>query len=76
MGRALEELTKAFLASRRTPDIGFSGGFHKWGYWYPNSWMVYSGKSYEKKMITGGTTILGNLDMDDPVPEDVLESKA
>ena len=28
MGRALEELKKAFLASRRTPDIGFIGGFH------------------------------------------------
>ena len=34
------------------------GGFHKWG--YPNSWMVYNGKSYSNWWF-GGTPISGNL---------------
>ena len=36
-------------------------GFHKW---YPNSWMVYNGKSQTNSwMITRATPILGNLHM-------------
>ena len=34
------------------------GGFHKWG--YPNSWMIYTGKSY-KNWWFRGTSISGNL---------------
>ena len=34
------------------------GDFLKWG--YPNSWMVYMGKSIYEWMMTGGTPILGN----------------
>ena len=33
------------------------GGFHKWG--YPNSWMVYKGKSIYKWMMTRGTPVYG-----------------
>ena len=34
------------------------GGFLKW--WYPNSWMVYTGKSNYNGWF-GASTVLGNL---------------
>ena len=40
-------------------DLNRFGGFQKWG--YPNSWMVYSGKSDRKLMMTRGTPMSGNL---------------
>ena len=36
-----------------------SGGFHKWG--YPNSWMVYNGKSHLEMDDLGALLQLGNL---------------
>ena len=36
-------------------DLSTFWGFHKWG--YPNSWMVYKGKSHQNGMMTGGTPI-------------------
>ena len=35
-----------------------NGGVRKWGY-YPNSWMIYTGKYYQNGTF-GGTPILGN----------------
>ena len=40
---------------------GSYGGFYKWG--YPNSWMVYKGKSYYKWMMTWGTPVLETYGM-------------